>query len=115
MRRPRRILQIPLDEPLRDSPQFPTTLALPAAILHRLEELSSLAAATRATQSDLIGMLVAEADLDPDELERQIIEYRKKKVADIFNPDAGTLQVEVDHDLNIVKVPLRPPGRPSRR
>lgn len=115
MRRPKRILQIPLDERLRDSPQFQTTLALPAAILHRLEELSSLAVATRATQSDLIGMLVAQADMNPDELEHHILEYRKKKVGDIFNPDAGTSQADVDLDLNIVKVPLRPPGRPSRR
>lgn len=110
MKKPQRTITLNLDESLRESPRQSTSMSLPLAIHRRLDRLAELADATNATRGEIIGMLIANSPEDPDELELAILRYRKSLVRDVVTLDAD----ESQRDRNVIELPLRAPGRPSR-
>jgi hypothetical protein len=100
-------IQLSLDELLRDSKRQATSMSLPFAVHHRLDVLAGHAAAVKATRAEIIGMLIAEADLDAGRLERDIVAYRKRKVRDVV------VTKPADAHSNVIELPVRQPGRPS--
>jgi hypothetical protein len=86
-------------------------MSLPLAIHERLTRLTELATAAAPSRAEIIGMLIAGAKLDADELERALVAYRKKTVGDVLpeptsedGPTAG----------RVVQIATRRPGRPRR-
>jgi hypothetical protein len=102
---------LPLGGRLRDSTQQATSMSLPIAVLHRLDLLRAAAADANATRAEIIGMLISEAGIEPDELESQILAYRKKTVGDVIPAKQDERPVEVERH-NVVVLPVRRPGRP---
>ena len=102
-----------LDERLPESPTQATSLSLPAAIYHRLNVLADCAQDVRAARAEIIAMLIAEAAVDADELERKILAYRKKTVADVL--PASTDEQDGESGGQVVDLPVQAPGRPPRR
>ena len=109
----RRVLHASLGVHLQDSESLATAMALPGAVGLRLERLVELARPARATQSEVIGMLIADAELDADKLEQQVIAYRRKTVGDVVR-DSG-MNAIIDPELETVSIPRRRPGRPHGR
>jgi hypothetical protein len=83
-------------------------MSLPIAVQHRLDRLAECAKDIDATRAEIIGMLIANATLDIEELELAILRYRKLKVADVLPGD------EVGEKGNVVSIRPRGPGRPSK-
>jgi hypothetical protein len=104
----RRKIDLTLDERLRDSERRPTSMSLPLALHHRLDVMAGQADDVSATRAELVGMLLAEASLDPEELEMAILKYRKLKVRDVL-PEEETGSLD-----NVVSFTKRGPGRPAR-
>jgi hypothetical protein len=87
-------------------------MSLPVVVHHRLDVLAELAAATSATRAEIIGMLISGRDLDVNQLEVDILDYRKKTVGQVMPPRGGE---SVDpKDDNVVEFQVRRPGRPPR-
>ena len=84
-------------------------MSLPLAVHHRLDVLAELAVAVSATRGEIIGMLISEADLNAAQLEQCIVAYRKKTVGDVVPPRLGEAH---RGDDNVVRLPIRQPGRP---
>jgi hypothetical protein len=100
-------VKLPLNERLRDSRRQATSLSLPFAVHHRLDLLAELGTDVHAARAEIIGMLIANADLDADEIERKVLTYRKMRVAEVVPaPDA-------DGGAEVIELPRRGPGRPS--
>src|SRR5215217_8681458 len=102
----REVVVLSRGERLRDSKRQPTSMALPLAVHHRLDLLSESAEDVGATRADLVGMLIAEADLDTEELERAILRYRKLTVGDVIpdDPSAGREPAETATDDNVISI-----------
>lgn len=83
-------------------------MSLPIAIQHRLDWMAESAKDIDATRAEIIGMLVAAADFEAEELELAILRYRKLKVADVVPDD------EVDAGTNVISIKRRGPGRPAK-
>lgn len=83
-------------------------MSLPVAIQHRLDWLTESAKDLDATRAEIIGMLVAAAEFEPEELELAILRYRKLKVADVVPGN------DVDEDTNVISIKRRGPGRPAK-
>lgn len=109
MTKKRKTVELNLNERLRDSRTQATSMTLPLAVHHKLELLAELAKDINASRADVIGALIAEADLD-DALEARILAYRKLTVRDVLKPD------ELDRELgdNVISIETRGPGRPRR-
>jgi hypothetical protein len=110
-----KIVELDLNQRLRDSEPHATSLMLPLAVHHRLEILAQLAEAASATRKEIVGMLIAEASLDPARLEQQILDYRRKTNGEVIpdlpdEPDQG----EAPAGENVVRFELRGPGRPRQ-
>jgi hypothetical protein len=108
MSKARAIVRLSLDERLRESERAATSMSLPVALVHRLDLLAEEAKDIDATRAELIGMLLADAELGDDDLELAILRYRKLKVADVI-PDA-----EKSSGNNVVSIRPRGPGRPAK-
>lgn len=89
-------------------------MSLPLAVYHRLDLLTDAAVAVAATRAELIGMLIADAELEPEALERSVVAYRKMTVGDVI-PDEVEGGAEGPADDNVVAIRPRRPGRPARR
>jgi len=100
-------VQLSLDSLLRDSKKQATSMSLPFAVHYKLDALAELAAAAHATRAEIIGMLIAQAELDSAQLEDGILRYRKKTVGDVLS-----LSASEDADSNVIELPVRQPGRP---
>lgn len=87
-------------------------MMLPLAIHHRLDVLAEAAQAAQATRSEIIGMLIATAELDSEVLERSIMTYRKITVGDVVQDQ---LVADAEPGENVIHFERRGPGRPSRR
>lgn len=85
-------------------------MSLPMAISYKLDALAELAKAASATRAEVISMLIDQASEEVEDLERGILAYRKKSVRDVL-PASG----QPADDRNVVELPLRTAGRPSRR
>lgn len=103
---------ISLDERLQESARQATSMTMPLAIHRRLDLLAEAAKDVAGTRSEIIGMLIAEAELDPEGLERRVIVYRKMRVRDALRDGVGG---RVESSDNIIYFDRRGPGRPSRR
>jgi hypothetical protein len=115
MAKPPVTIRLALDERLRESRRQGTSLSLPLAVHYRLDLLADLATDVKASRAEIIGMLIAAADLDdPGTLERGIVAYRKMLVGDVVPKRLGEARDEADDD-NVVALPVRQPGRPSNR
>jgi hypothetical protein len=92
-------------------------MALPLAVHHRLDLLAEAAQDAGATRAEIIAMLIAEAPLDPDELERSVLRYRKLKVGDVIPDEKPEVSQVADQSEtgNVVSISPRGPGRPGRR
>jgi hypothetical protein len=110
MARSRSTVSLQLGDRLRDSPMQTTTLSLPIAVHHRLDELADLATDVRASRAELVAMLIAGAELDAAGLEERMLAYRRMRVRDVIprSPDQS-------EDENVVVLPVRQPGRPTQR
>ncbi len=89
-------------------------MSLPMAVHHRLDVLADLAEDAGASRAEIVGMLVAEADLDPDALADAIVAYRRKRVGDIV-PEQPAPAVPGEKRDNVVAFEKRGPGRPRRK
>lgn len=90
-------------------------MTLPLAVHHRLDLLTEAAEDVEATRAEIIGMLIARAELDPEELELAILRYRKLTVGDVVPDEAPDVQPEKpDAFDNVVSIKTRGPGRPAR-
>jgi hypothetical protein len=83
-------------------------MSLPVALQHRLDLLADASKDVDATRAEIIGMLIADAGLDPEDLEQAILRYRKLKVADVIPP------AETGGEENVVSIRPRGPGRPAK-
>jgi hypothetical protein len=108
MSKARAIIRLSLDERLRESERSATSMSLPAALVHRLNLLADEAKDIDATRSEIIGMLLAQAELGNENLELDILRYRKLKVADVV-PAA-----EKTSSDNVISISPRGPGRPAK-
>jgi hypothetical protein len=104
----KRVIELPRAERLRDSRRQTTSMALPLAVHYRLDRLARLASDVTATRAEIVGMLIAEAGLDVDELEQRVLAYRKRTVGSVV-PTDGTAQ-----DSDNVVVPIARQGRPRK-
>jgi hypothetical protein len=103
----RREIELHRDERVSDGQRQATSMHLPVAVHYRLDKLVNLAHGVNSSRAEIVAMLIASAPLDEDELERQIIAYRKLRVGDAI-PSA--FPPTVDGEDSVV-VPLHGPGR----
>lgn len=109
----REVVVLSSGERLRKSKRQPTSMALPLAVHHRLDLLAESAADVGATRADLIGMLIAEAELNPEALERAILRYRKLTVGDVIPAEPDTTRKPVGQvtEDNVISIERPAPGR----
>lgn len=86
---------------------------MPLAIYHRLNLLADCAAGANASRAEIIGMLVANADLEPAKLDRDLIAYRYKTVGDVV-PDSEQHDGRSRAVGKVVSIQPRSPGRPAK-
>lgn len=110
MPKKRKQVELFLDEKLRDSEKRPTSMSMPLALHHRLDVMADLADGASATRAELVGMLIAEAELESEKLERGILRYRKLKVRDVLPEEETNAQ----STGNVISFAKRGPGRPAR-
>lgn len=103
-------VELDLDEDLIESLRLPTSMSLPLALHRRLDVLAELAKAAKSSRAEIISMLIANAELDSEKLERQIMDYRRLSVGDVF-PEASEEEGRAGSH-NVVRFERRKPGRP---
>jgi hypothetical protein len=108
----REVVVLSSGERLRDSKRQPTSMSLPLAVHHRLDLLAEAGTDAGATRADVLGMLIAEADLDPETVERSILRYRKLKVGDVLPEQAERSEpTERPAEDNVISIERPGPGR----
>jgi hypothetical protein len=101
------MVRLRLDERLRESERQATSMALPIAVHHRLDRFAEDAKDIDATRAEIVGMLIAAAELDDAELESAVLRYRKLQVGDVIPADEiGT--------NNVISIKKRGAGRPAK-
>lgn len=108
MSKERRKIRLRLNERLRESERASTSMSLPVALHHRLDEFAEDAKDVDATRAEIVGMLLAAAEFEDGELESAILRYRKLKVSDVIP------QNDIGKGDNVVSIRRRSPGRPSK-
>jgi hypothetical protein len=102
-----------LDELLRDSKRQATSMSLPLAIHHRLDVLAERGLPAGATRADIIGMLIAQADLDQDSVVDGLVAYRKMTVREAVPEESRRPAVgDTGDGADVIELPVRHPGRP---
>jgi hypothetical protein len=109
-KRPKTV-SVSLDDPLHDAPRQPTSLSLPVPVHHRLDVAADKLHTMGASRTDIIGMLVAELDLEDERLVQRWVEYRSKRVRDVL-PSPPVDEGPASQGDNVVDLPVRRPGRP---
>jgi hypothetical protein len=106
-------VELDLDQRLRDSKPQPTSVLLPMAIHLRLDALAESAEDSAATRKEIIGMLIADASLDPETLDEKVLAYRKLTNGDVVStlPDKPGEEVAASNVLSFKK---RGRGRPRK-
>lgn len=112
MTRKTRRVTLSRDELLRDSERQGTSMSLPLAVYHRLDLLTEAAQGAAATRAELMGMLIADAPLDAEELEQAVLRYRKMTVGELIPDEQSASEESLG---NVVSIQPRKPGRPARR
>ena len=105
------------DEALRESERPATSMSLPLAVHHRLDLLAEGASYADATRAEIVGMLICDASLDVEELERAVLRYRKLKVGDVIpeKPEETSEPPALTTADNVVSIKKRGPGRRAGR
>lgn len=111
MQKPPRTISLHLDESLDGSPRQATSLSLPVAVSYKLDYLAELAKMMKTTRGELIAMLIDAAPEKSEELEQALLAYRRKSVRDALPARAD----RPSEDENVIDLPVRHPGRPSRK
>jgi hypothetical protein len=105
-------IEISPDSLLRDSPRQATSMALPLALSYRLDAINEVLGAFKPSRAEIIGMLIASARLDANELEDAYIAYRKLRIREV-------LPEPTDHpttdDDKVIHLYPRTPGRPAAK
>jgi hypothetical protein len=109
----REVVVLSSGERLRESKRQPTSMSLPLAVHHRLDLLAESGADVGATRADIVGMLIAQAALDPELVERAILRYRKLTVGDVIpdEPTTGREAHEAGTEDNVISIERPGPGR----
>ncbi|HEX9967503.1 MAG TPA: hypothetical protein VGB06_06130 [Solirubrobacterales bacterium] len=110
MARKKELVKLSPGERIRDAVPQSTSVSLPLPVHRRLGFLTELGTDASATQAEIIGMLIAKALLEPDWVEREVLDYRKMTVGDVL---AGT--PEGAEGAEVIELARHGPGRPSRR
>ena len=110
---PTKTITVHLDELLRESRRQATSMSLPVAVHHRLDVITRAAGPMNPSRAEIIGMLIAEAEVDADSLERRILDYRKKRVGDVL-PEVQPAETTRSDDDNVRELPVRSAGRPRK-
>lgn len=107
------IVRLSRSERLRKSRPQGTSMSLPLAVHHRLDLLAQEAADVDATRAEIVAMLICEAPMDSEFLERAILNYRKLTVGDVVPPEEDAPKpLPLDRD-NVVSIRRHGPGRRS--
>jgi len=102
-------IELKAHERLRESRTQATSMTLPLAVHRKLEMLADLAQDVGASRADIIGTLIAEAELS-ESLEGRILAYKKLTVGDVLGPDEpGDRAAD-----NVISIEKHGPGRPRR-
>ncbi len=101
-------VRLQLSERLRESERASTSMSLPVALHYRLDRLAEDAKDIDPTRAEIIGMLIAAAEFDDDDLELAILRYRKLKVGDVIPQD------DVGKGDNVFSFKRRGAGRPAK-
>lgn len=115
MKKPIETVKLSPDELLRDSRRQATSLALPLVIHHRLDVLAEQASALSASRADVIGALIAAAEIDPDAIENLVLAYKKQTVGEAMPRPPQVDHEPPDHHDDDVVVPIRKAGRPAHK
>lgn len=107
MPEPPKRLTLHLADSIIDCPTKGTSMNLPVAAMRRLDAMATEARRARASRNELLAALIANAPLDPAELEALVTDYRRRTIADVL-PDTAD-----PTSSDSVVVPLRKPGRPG--
>jgi hypothetical protein len=109
-------IEISLDSLLRDSPRQATSMALPLALSYRLDAINELLGAFKPSRAEIIGMLIASARLDAEELEDAYIAYRKLSVRGVLPlPEPEPADHPVSDSDKVIQLHPRTPGRPAAK
>lgn len=103
----KRKIMVSMGQRVRETERQTTSMALPAPVHFRLDELVRLASDVNSNRAELIAMLIAFAPLDAKKLERRILEYRRLTVGKVM-PNVPTPE---QADGGNIVVPLHGPGR----
>lgn len=113
MAEPSETVRLSPAERLRDSEFQATSMSLPLAVHQRLTLLATAAEDVAPTRAEIVGMLIAKAELDADELESSLMAYRRKTVRDVLpSPTQG--QGRGDRETDVVQIAKPRPGRPRK-
>ncbi|HEY5816335.1 MAG TPA: hypothetical protein VIS95_08340 [Solirubrobacterales bacterium] len=85
-------------------------MTLPLAIHHRLDLLAQATEDVGASRAEIVGMLIANAELDAERLEPLIIDYRKMRVRNVVPSTPAVADEQAG--TNVVTLQRRRPGRP---
>lgn len=109
-------IEISLDSLLRDSPRQATSMELPLALSYRLDAINELLGAFKPSRAEIIGMLIASARLDAEELEDAYIAYRKLRIREVLPlPKPEPTDHPVADNDKVIQLHPRTPGRPATK
>lgn len=103
-------VKLSLGERIRETVPQATSVSLPLPVHRRLGYLTERGMDVSATQAEIIGMLISKASLEPDWVEREVLDYRKMTVGEVLS---GT--PEGTGGADVIELARSGPGRPSRR
>lgn len=86
-------------------------MSLPLAVHQRLTLLADAAEYVAPSRAELVGMLIANANLDADELESSLLAYRRKTIGDVLPASTGSRDSE---GAEVIQIAAPRPGRPRR-
>ncbi len=107
-------IEINLDSLLRDSPRQATSMELPLALSYRVDAINELLGAFKPSRAEIIGMLIASARLDANELEDAYIAYRKLRIRQVL-PEPEPTDHLATNDDKVIHLRPRTPGRPAAK
>lgn len=106
------IIELIPDQRIRETKAPATSVQLPLAVHRRLDVLAQLADNVAASRKEIIGMLIADADLDRETLQGKIVAYRGKTNAQVI-PDVLE-EPSTGGDGKLLRFEKRGRGRPRQ-
>src|SRR4051812_27866858 len=81
---------LPAGRPASEAERSTTSMALPLPVHHRLDEMVQLARGARTNRAEMIAALISGTELEPDELETLVLNYRKLSVGEVMGTSDAT-------------------------